>query len=118
MKSYEAQLANDFARLSDVEIFKRYWGKIEDGTTIRGLVDALESLNLLTALVRTDWRNDGRDQDGLYLIRDGQLFQVFQGERGIKNWLKEFHDLKSACTAFVDSALNQLDYLAPDSKIG
>lgn len=118
MNSYELTLAIALAMQPSSELANRYRGKIQEGTTIKGILDALQTQNLLMALIRTDWRNDGRDRDGLYLIREGQRFQVFRGERGIKHLVKEFQDLRTACFVWVDSALNQLHYLAPDSKIG
>lgn len=114
---YEDQLARDFATLTPVEIFDRHWFKIKSGTTVRGVVESLERGKLLTNLIRRDWRNDGRDKDGLYLIQEGTRFQVFMGERGAKHSLEEFSDLLEACTAWVDWALCQLNYQAPDSKI-
>ena len=118
MTNYEEQLAIDFATLSNSEIFDKYWCKIQAGTTIYGIVQALRTKELLSAMIRTDWRNDGKDPDGLYLIKDNHRYQVFMGERGIKLQLEEFPDLLTASLIYVDWALCQLSYVAPDSKIG
>lgn len=118
MTNYTEQLAVDFANRTLSDLRKHYDGQIKDGTTIQEVVVCMQKLGLLNNLIRSDWRNNGLDRDGLYLINDGQRFQVFVGERGIKNWLEEFQDLPSACSAWLDAAFNELDYLAPDSKIG
>lgn len=112
---------NDFARkiaqCSFSEIASKYRGAIPKGTKVGDIVHSLEQQELLYQLVRTDWKNDGTDKNGLYLIKADNKFEVFTGERGIKNWKKEFPDIKTACTSFIDSLLNELRYSAPDTKI-
>lgn len=117
MTDYEEQIATDFATLSHTELFDKYWCKIKNKPTVCGVADALERKDLLSGLIRSDWVNDGLDEDGLYLIKVGDHFQVFIGERGFKHGIKEFRNLKSACISWIDMAFNQLDHLAPDSKI-
>lgn len=111
-------LAEDLVMMKIGDLRSLYYNKITKGTTIRQVVDALKMKNLLQRLVRSDWRNDGGDKDGLYLIREGNVYQVFMGERGVKNWLEEFADLESAAISWADLILSELGYLAPDSKIG
>ena len=117
MSPYEEKLARDFVNLTETQIFDLYWGKIEERPSVSGVVEALEKQGLLEALIRTDWKNDGFDRDGLYLTKSAEKYQVFIGERGGRHGVIEFSDLRSACAAWVDSAFNQLLYTAPDSKI-
>lgn len=117
MTDFEEQFANDIATLNEPELMSKYRGRIQPTTTIRGVVDALSRQGQLEKLIRTDWQNNGRDRDGLYLIVEGQRFQVFMGERGIKNWLEEYDDIKSACWSWVELTLNELSHTASDSRI-
>lgn len=108
---------NDLAQLNFQELANKYKGKIPRGTKIEDVVKSLEKHGFLGRLVRNDWKNDGKDKDGIYLIRAGDSFEVFTGERGIKNWKQEFTDIRSACTSFIDALLNELHHVAEDSKI-
>lgn len=118
MTPYEIQLAIDFAQLDAYQLEERYYGKIQGSTTISGEVSALEKHGILNTLIRTDWRNDGRDKDGVYLIHAGDRFQVFRSERGIKLDLKEYSDLRLACTNWVSWMLYALGYDPSDSSLG
>lgn len=117
MTPYEAQVAVDLVNLDESEIERKYNGRIQDGTTINGVVRALEQRGLLQALIRTDWRNEGKDKDGIYLIMEGDVFQVFRSERGIKFDLRQFADLRLACATWISWVFYQLDYDPADSMI-
>lgn len=117
MTTYINELASDVVTLDSRQLSAKYKGNIKSGITITETVDALEKCGLIDRLVRNDWKNDGGDKDGLYLIRAGDHFEVFAGERGIKNWKQEFPDIKSACFAWVDFLFNEFYYLAPDTNI-
>lgn len=117
MKGNLDNFAKDIALCSFDELAKKYMGRVLSGTKISDIVSSLEKQRLLDSLVRNDWRDDGKDKNGIYLIQSGDRFEVFTGERGIKNWKEDFGDIKSACTAFIDALLNELHYIAEDSKI-
>ena len=109
--------AKDIALSSFAEVTAKYKGKIPTNTKITDVVDSLDDQGLMDNLIRSDWKNDGTDKNGLYLIRSELNFQVFTGERGLKNWKEEFSDIKSASASFVDCLLNELLHSAPDTKI-
>lgn len=110
-------LANDIALLDTYELIRKYKKKIPEGIMIKDILQSIEKQGLLNFSLKKDWNDDGRDRKGLYLIRVENHFEVFTGERGIKNWKQEFGDIKEACFVFIDCLLNECFYSAPDSKI-
>ncbi|MBP6219365.1 MAG: hypothetical protein KA436_12335 [Oligoflexales bacterium] len=109
--------AKEIALLTSAEIADKYKGKVPKDTKIADVVDSIERQGLLDRLIRTDWKNDGSDKNGLYLIRSSLKFEVFTGERGLKNWKEEFSDIRLAAAAWIDGLLNELLHSAPDTRI-
>lgn len=117
MTQFEEKLARDLSCLPISKIFSTYYCKVEKDTTVKGVIDVLKKEHLLQGTVRNEWKNDGNDKDGLYLIQDQGKYQVFMGSRGIKHWLEEHGTLEPAVTSWVDKLLNLLGHSAPDSRI-
>ena len=114
---YINDLARDIAIKDFSDVVARHKSKVPSGTKIADVVASMEKQSLLESLIRDDWKNDGTDKNGLYLLKTASGYEVFTGERGIKNWLETFADLKSACSSLVDLVLNELLHEAPNSKI-
>lgn len=112
------QLIKDIKTMSLGKLRDKYQGIISQ-VTISDLLKSIESSPGGLEQLIGEWKGDLSDRGGMYLIRSQNQFEVFdKSDRGGKEWPKFHLTLKEAAFDYLDRYLNELEYSAPDSKLG
>jgi hypothetical protein len=100
---------NDFAALLP------YKKQIPPGTTVQSVIDKLKELGLESRLVDRHWSYDDPSLDGYFVIKNGNHYEFFRGERGGKHWLEKYRAVDEALFVKVESLLSVLGNRSPDA---
>lgn len=96
----------------DLEALRKKYIGFFSGVKVQDFVERAKGLDLVKK-----FRGDLSDPFGIYLIVNGDKYEVFQrSDRGGKEWLETYDTLEEAMFDYLDRYLCEVRYVAEDSK--